>query len=329
LLRYVANRLLLLIPVLLGITVLVFLLLHLIPGDPAVVLLGQNASPEEVARLQRVLGLNKPLPVQLGDYLLHVLEGDLGESIFQSRPVTTIVFGAMPATLELTIAALVIAACIGLPLGVLAAVRQNSVWDYGSMVLAQLGNSIPVFWLGILAILLFSVRLDLLPTFGRGEPLLSAFRIGVTGGGWGTLSDSLQHLAMPAITLGFGAAALISRMVRASVLEVLGQDFIRTARAKGLHEGAVIVRHALRTALIPVVTIIGLQFGFLLGGAVITETVFAWPGVGRLMITAIGQRDFPLVQGAVLILALLFSLVNLVVDILYAWLNPQISYGRD
>jgi peptide/nickel transport system permease protein len=328
LLRYVAHRVVLLVPVLLGITVLVFLLLHLIPGDPATVLLGQNATPEDVARLKRILGLDKPLPEQLGRYLWHVVQGDLGTSIFQSRPVTEVVFDAMPATIELTVVSLMIAAMIGMPLGVLAAVRQNSVWDYGSMLLAQLGNSIPVFWVGILAILLFSVRLDILPTFGRGEPLLSAFEQGVTGGGWATLWDSLKHLAMPAFTLGFSAAALISRMVRSSVLEVLGQDFIRTARAKGLRERAVIVRHALRTAMIPVVTIIGLQFGFLLGGAVITETVFAWPGAGRLMITAIGQRDFPLVQGAVLILALLFSLVNLFVDVLYAWINPQISYGE-
>lgn len=327
-LRYVANRLLLLIPVLLGITVMVFLLLHLIPGDPAVVLLGQNATPEDIERVQRVLGLDRPLPVQLGRYLLHVFEGDLGESIFQNRPVTAIVFEAMPATLELTIFGLFVAICIGLPLGVLAAIKQNSVWDYGTMLLAQLGNSIPVFWLGILAILFFSVRLDILPTFGRGEPILQGIRMGLTGDGWGTLWDSIQHLLMPGITLGFSAAALISRMVRSSVLEVLGQDFIRTARAKGLQESAVIVRHALRTALIPVVTIIGLQFGYLLGGAVITETVFAWPGAGRLMITAIGQRDFPLVQGAVLILALSFSLVNLVVDLLYAWLNPQISYDQ-
>jgi peptide/nickel transport system permease protein len=196
------------------------------------------------------------------------------------------------------------------------------------MLLAQIGVSMPVFWLGILAILLFSVRLDLLPTFGRGEPLVSSLVTAVTGGGVGDLWDALQHLAMPAATLGLGAAALISRMVRAAVLEVLGQDYIRTARAKGLRERTVIVRHALRSALIPVVTIIGLQFGYLLGGAVITETIFAWPGAGRLMITAIGQRDFPLVQGAVLIFALLFSLVNLTVDLLYTWLNPQISYGR-
>jgi peptide/nickel transport system permease protein len=326
-LRYIAHRLVLLVPVLLGITVMVFLLLHLIPGDPAAILLGQDATPEEVARLRHVLGLDRPLPVQLGRYLLNVLRGDLGDSIFQSQPVTTIVFGAMPATLELAIAALLIAMLIGVPLGVLAAVRQYSVWDYGTMLTAQLGVSMPVFWLGILAILLFSVRLDLLPTFGRGEPLPRALADAVSGHGAEPLWDSLRHLAMPAATLGFSAAALISRMVRASVLEVLGQDFIRTARAKGLRERIVIVRHALRTALIPVVTIIGLQFGYLLGGAVITETVFAWPGAGRLMITAIGQRDFPLVQGAVLILALLFSLVNLLVDLLYAWLNPQISYA--
>jgi peptide/nickel transport system permease protein len=197
------------------------------------------------------------------------------------------------------------------------------------MVVAQLGVSMPVFWLAILAILLFSVELGALPTFGRGEPLLGSLAIAAGGGGWQGVGDALRHLAMPVLTLGFGAAALISRMVRASVLEVLGQDFVRTARAKGLREQAVIVRHALRAAVIPVVTIVGLQFGYLLGGAVITETVFAWPGAGRLTITAISQRDFPLVQGAVLILAVLFSLVNLLVDLLYTWLNPQISYGRD
>jgi peptide/nickel transport system permease protein len=327
-LRYLLHRLLLLVPVLLGITVLVFFLMHLIPGDPAVVLLGQDANPADIERLHRVLGLDEPLLVQLGRYLANVAEGDLGTSIFQSRPVTEIVFEALPATVELAVVALVIAALIGLPLGILAAVRQNSVFDYGAMLLAQLGVSMPVFWLGILAIVLFSVRLDLLPTFGRGEPLLSAIWTALTGGGVSDLRDSLEHLAMPAATLGFGAAALISRMVRAAVLEVLGQDYIRTARAKGLRERVVIIRHALRSALIPVVTIVGLQFGYLLGGAVITETVFAWPGAGRLMITAIGQRDFPLVQGAVLIFALLFSLVNLAVDLLYAWLNPQISYGR-
>jgi peptide/nickel transport system permease protein len=210
---------------------------------------------------------------------------------------------------------------------VLAAVRQYSPYDYGTMLLAQIGVSMPVFFFGILAILLFSVNLGWLPTFGRGDGVVAAVGDGVRGEGWGVLGDALRYLAMPALTLGFSAAALISRMVRASVLEVLGQDFVRTARAKGLRERTVILRHALRTAAIPVITIVGLQFGYLLGGAIITETVFAWPGVGRLMITAIGQRDFPLVQGTVLILALLFSLVNLCVDVLYAWLNPQISYG--
>lgn len=312
---------------LLGITVGVFLLLHLIPGDPAVVLLGQDANPDDIARLRRGLGLDEPLIVQLGRYLGRAVRGNLGDSIFQSQPVTTIVFGALPATIELAVASLLVAVLLGVPFGVLAAVRQYSPFDYGTMLLAQLGVSMPVFWLGILAILLFSVQLGWLPTFGRGEALLSAAANGASGEGWGAMRDSLRYLAMPALTLGFSAAALISRMVRASVLEVLGQDFIRTARAKGLRERAVIFRHALRSALIPVITIVGLQFGYLLGGAIITETVFAWPGVGRLMITAIGQRDFPLVQGAVLILALLFSLVNLYVDVLYAWLNPQISYG--
>ena len=325
-LRYIARRLVLLVPVLLGINVGVFLLMHLIPGDPAVVLLGQDANPEDIARLRRVLGLDEPLIVQLGRYLGRVVRGDLGDSIFQSQPVTTIVFGALPATVELALASLLVAVLLGVPLGVLAAVRQYSPYDYGTMLVAQVGVSMPVFWLGILAILLFSVNLGWLPTFGRGEGVPAAVEAGITGEGWGALRDALRYLALPALTLGFSAAALISRMVRASVLEVLGQDFVRTARAKGLRERTVIRRHALRSAMIPVVTIVGLQFGYLLGGAIITETVFAWTGVGRLMITAIGQRDFPLVQGAVLILALLFSLVNLCVDLLYAWLNPQISY---
>ncbi len=325
-LRYVIRRLLLLVPVVLGITVIVFFLLHLIPGNPALVLLGQDATPADIARLQHNLGLDRPLPVQLARYIANAAQGDLGESIFQQRPVTQIVFGAMPATIELGVSALIIAIAIGVPLGVLAAVRQSSVWDYGSMVIAQLGVSMPVFWLGVLAILVFSVRLGVLPTFGRGAPLPRALAEAVTRGDWGQLGDSLRHLALPAATLGFGAAALISRMVRASVLEVLNQDYIRTARAKGLRERTVIFRHAMRAALLPVVTIIGLQFGYLLGGAVITETIFAWPGAGRLTITAISQRDFPLVQGSILIFAVLFSLVNLVVDLLYAWLNPQISY---
>lgn len=325
-LRYIGRRVVLLVPVLLGITVGVFLLLHLIPGDPAVVLLGQDANPADIARLRRILGLDEPLIVQLGRYLGRVVQGDLGDSIFQSQPVTTIVFGALPATVELALASLLVAVVLGVPLGVLAAVRQYSPYDYGTMLVAQVGVSMPVFWLGILAILLFSVQLGWLPTFGRGEGVPAAVEAGITGEGWGELGDALRYLALPALTLGFSAAALISRMVRASVLEVLGQDFVRTARAKGLRERTVIVRHALRSAMIPVVTIVGLQFGYLLGGAIITETVFAWPGVGRLMITAIGQRDFPLVQGAVLILALLFSLVNLGVDLMYAWLNPQISY---
>ncbi|MGH2559084.1 MAG: ABC transporter permease [Thermomicrobiales bacterium] len=328
-LRYIGHRVVLLLPVLLGITVFVFLIMHLIPGDPALVLLGQDASRDEIDRLNRALGLDRPLPVQLGRYVARVAQGDLGDSIFQSRPVGVIVLDALPATIELAVAALAVAALIGVPLGVLSAVRQNSIFDYGTMILAQLGVSMPIFWLGILLILVFSVRLGWLPTFGRGEPLLDALGEAVSGNGTGTLRESLRHLAMPAVALGFTAAALITRMVRSSVIEVLAQDYIRTARAKGLREQAVVVRHALRNALLPVVTIIGLQFGALLGGAVITETIFAWPGVGRLVVTAIGQRDFPLVQGAVLILALLFSLVNLVVDLLYAWIDPQISYGRD
>lgn len=323
---YAVKRILQLIPVLLGISVLVFLLLHLIPGDPAIVLLGQDATPQDVARLRSALGLDQPVWVQLEKFLVRLVQGDLGRSIFQQEKVSDLVLRHIPATIELTLAAMLVAVLIAVPMGVISAVRQYSVFDYGTMIFAQLGVSMPVFWLGVLAILLFSVKLNWLPSFGRGEPILDGLWILFTGGDADPLLGGLKRLAMPASALGLTAAALITRMVRSAMLEVLRLDYIRTARAKGLSNRVVIFKHAFRNALLPVVTIIGLQFGSLLGGAVVTETVFAWPGVGRLTVQAIGQRDFPLVQGGVLLVALTFAVVNLLVDMSYAWINPRIRY---
>lgn len=325
--RYLVKRFGLILPVMLGVCVIVFVLIHLLPGDPAMVMLGQDASPEEVARLREAMGLDKPILEQLWSYLLRLAHGDLGSSIFQREPVSRLVMKHLPATVELAVASMLIAIVLAVPLGVISAVKQHSVVDVVSMGLAQVGVSMPVFWLGVLLILNFSLRWGLLPSVGRGASfshgVLALFATGSTV----ALSDCLRHLAMPALTLGLTTAALITRMVRSSMLEVLHQDYVRTARAKGAPERTVIYRHALRNALLPVVTIVGMQFGALLGGAVVTETVFAWPGIGRLAITAIGQRDFPLVQGCVLVVSLLFSLLNLVVDILYTIIDPRVRHG--
>ncbi|HHY95624.1 MAG TPA: ABC transporter permease [Firmicutes bacterium] len=324
---YILKRSALVLPVVLGVCVLVFILVHLIPGDPATVMLGQDASPQEVARLRTAMGLDRPLPVQLGNYLVRLAHGDLGRSIFQNEAVSTLVRKHLPATFELAVAAMLIAILLAIPLGVVSAVRQYSVVDLVSMGFAQIGVSMPVFWLGVLLILNFSLRWNLLPSVGRGAPVLAGLGLLLSRGDPGPLVDGLQHLAMPALTLGLTTAALITRMVRSSMLEVLHQDYVRTARAKGTAERAVIYRHALRNALLPVVTIVGMQFGALLGGAVVTETVFAWPGLGRLAITAIGQRDFPLVQGCVLAVALVFSLLNLAVDVSYALIDPRVRHS--
>ena len=326
-LRYAVRRLVLLIPVLIGITAVVFFLIHLIPGDPVLVLLGpDNATPQAVATLRHQLGLDRPLFVQYLIYLGNTLRGSLGQSIFQRLPVGLIVAQHLPATIELTVSAMVISILIGLPLGVAAAVRRGSIVDIGGSVLAQLGVSMPVFWLGILLILWFAVDLRWLPAFGRGAPVLVAVGAAIAGKPQ-ALADTLRHLLLPALALGVGQAALLSRMVRASMVETLAQDYVRTAKAKGAAPGRLVMRHALRNALLPVVTIIGLQFGGLLGGAVLTETIFAWPGVGQLIVQSIGQRDFPVVQGTTLITALLFSVVTLAVDMLYAAIDPRIRYS--
>ncbi len=304
--RYILQRLLAAIPVLLGVTIAVFSMLHLVPGDPLQMMLGEfQTSPEQLAILEAQLHLDEPLPQQYGRFLLGAVQGDLGYSIRSKRSVTTMIMENLPATLELTFAGLGVALVLGVTFGVIAAVRQNSWIDVTSMIIAGVGVSMPSFWLGIMLIFAFSLRLGWLPATGGGD---------------------LQHLILPALALGLGASAIIARLTRSTMLEVLGQDYITTARAKGLRQNIVVVRHALRNALIPIVTILGLQIGGLLGGAVVLETVFGRPGIGRLIVRAILEKDFPLVQGIVLFIAVFYLLINLVVDVLYAVIDPRISY---
>ena len=285
------------------VTVVVFGLLHLTPGDPASIMLGEQATPEQIRDLRHALGLDEPLVTQYAWFLAHAVRGDFGASIRAQRPALEVVLERLPATLLLTAGAFTFALCVGLPIGVISAVKRLSLWDHGSMALALMGQSMPVFWLGLMLIVVFSVHLRWLPVSGAGGP---------------------EHLVLPAVTLGTFLIGLIIRLTRSSMLDVLGQDYVRTARAKGLAERAVIVRHALRNALIPVVTLLGLQLGMLLGGAVITETVFAWPGVGMVTVTAIYQHDYPVVQCAVFISAVLVVSINWAVDVLYHVLDPRI-----
>jgi peptide/nickel transport system permease protein len=285
------------------VTVVVFGLLHLTPGDPASLMLGEQATPEQIRDLRHALGLNEPLITQYARFLGQAVRGDFGTSIRAQRPALDVVLERLPATLLLAAGAFTFAVSLGMPIGVLSAVKRLSLWDHGSMALALMGQSMPVFWLGLMLIIVFSVHLRWLPVSGAGGP---------------------QHLVLPAVTLGTFLIGLIIRLTRSSMLDVLGQDYVRTARAKGLAERAVIVRHALRNALIPVVTLLGLQLGILLGGAVITETVFAWPGLGMVTVTAINQRDYPVVQCAVFISAVLVVSINWAVDVLYHFLDPRI-----
>lgn len=323
---YITRRLLLFIPMAVGMVVVTFGLLLIIPGDPASVLLGQEASPEAIERLRDSLGLNDPWYVRLWDYFAGLLSGDLGMSIFQNEPVATIILGRLGATIELAVAALLIATVLGLAMGVVSAVRQGSAIDTISMIFAQIGVSMPVYWLSLLLMLAFAVQLGWLPAIGRGAPVLEAIWAALSGRPQ-VLLDSLSHILLPALALSAAPAAIISRLTRTSMLEMLREDFVRTAYAKGLRRPRVIIRHVLRNALLPVLSVIGLRFGMLLGGAVLTESIFAWPGLGQLTITAISQRDLPLIQGIVLTFALIFALVNLVVDLLYAVVDPRVRLG--
>jgi len=326
--KYVLKRLIMLIPVLLGVSLLVFTIMSLTPGDPAQLILGENAPREAIEQLRREMGLDKPFFVQYFSFVWNAVRGDFGTSYTTGRVVFDEIFSRFPATLHLAIVGMIIAIMIGIPVGIISATKQYSLTDNVSMISALVGVSMPNFWQGLMLILFFSVRLRLLPSGGyEGLTTLSGLL-----GFWPKFLDftvptfrSLRYLILPAITLGTGTAAIITRMTRSSMLEVIRQDYIRTARAKGVAENVVINKHALKNALIPVVTVIGLQFGSLLGGAVLTESVFSWPGVGRLMVDAIRQKDTPTVLGAVLFLAAIFSIVNLFVDILYGFIDPRIK----
>lgn len=322
---FFARRFLETLVVLFGVLLLSFTLIHLIPGDPALVILGTDSTPEDLDRLRSLLELDRPLPVQFMNHLGRVLQGDFGVSIFQHEPVSKLILERLPATIELTVASLLVAALVGSITGFISATRPNTWFDTASTFFSLAGVAMPVFWLGMLAILVFSLWLNWLPSFGRGEGLIDAIAKLVTTGNFQPLGDSIRHLILPALVLGAFSTAVISRLMRSSMLEVINLDYVRTARAKGLAERTVMLRHAFRNALIPVVTMLGLQMGVLLGGAVIAETIFAWPGIGRLLINAISQRDYPLVQGLVVVIAFMVSLVNLAVDILYVWLNPRVT----
>jgi peptide/nickel transport system permease protein len=304
-LQYTIRRALIALPTLVGVLIIVFGMVRLAPGDPAILLAGEFADPATIQSIRERFGLDRSIPEQFGRFIGGLVQGDLGRSTRTNRLVTDDLRTFFPNTLELAIAAILVALAVGIPAGVLSAVRPNGAVDFSVTFLALLGVSMPVFWFGLLAILFFSVNLGWFPVAGRGT--------------W-------SHLVLPAITLGLSSTAIIARMTRSSMLEVLNLDYIRTARAKGLWTDKVVLKHALRNALVPVITVIGLQFGALLAGAVITETVFTWPGIGRLLVDSIRARDYPVVQGAVLLIAVSFVVVNLVVDLVYGFVDPRIRY---
>jgi peptide/nickel transport system permease protein len=304
-LRFITRRLLLTVPVLLGVATLVFSLIHLIPGDPAQAMLGEAAAPEDVAQLRARLGLDKPLLEQYGLFLRGVAKGDLGRSMRTSEPVTDTIVERMPATFELALAAMAVAVAFAIPLGIAAAVWRGTAIDHSATTLSLVGISIPNFWLGPLLALVFAVELGWLPVSGRGT--------------W-------AHLVLPAISLGGALAAILARMTRATLLEELREQYVQAARARGVSRARSVLRHAFRNSLIPVVTLLGLQFGAVLTGAVITETIFSWPGIGRLLIQSIGFRDYPLVQGCILLIAVTYVGVNLLTDLVYGVIDPRIRY---
>jgi ABC-type dipeptide/oligopeptide/nickel transport system permease component len=301
--RFILRRLLLTIPVLAGVATLVFLLIHLVPGDPVQAMLGESASPETVAQLRQTLGLDRPLGTQYVNFLRGLLVGNLGVSLRTAEPVTTAVFARLPATVELALAAMGVAILIAIPLGIIAAARAGTAVDLGATSLALIGISMPNFWLGPLLAIVFSVSLGWLPVSGRG---------------------TAAHLVLPAITLGAPLAAILARMTRASLIEELRELYVLAARARGASRWRAILVHAFRNSLIPVVTVIGLQFGSVLTGAVITETIFAWPGVGRLLVQSISARDYPAVQGCILLIAVSYVAMNLITDVTYGLLDPRI-----
>jgi peptide/nickel transport system permease protein len=330
---YIIKRLAMLAPVLIGVSIIAFSLIHLAPGDPARTMLGERATQEQLNEIREKYGLDKPLYVQYGIWLNDVLHGDLGRSITTHEQVSKEIFDRLPNTVELSIAAMLFAIVIGGIAGVISASKQYSITDYTFMGIALFGISMPVFWLGIMLMMIFGVWLGWLPIGGRIDLLIPYQRVtgfmvfdSIITGNLEALISVLRHLILPAIALGTIPMAMIARVTRSSMLEVLRQDFIRTERAKGLSERAVIYKHAVRNAMVPVVTVIGLNTGLLLAGAILTETVFSWPGLGRLVVEAVYERDYPLVVGSILIFAIIFVIVNLITDIFYTYIDPRIHY---
>jgi len=329
---FIIRRTLVVIPTILGITIIIFMMLAITPGDPAELLLGERATEASLAAMREYLGLNKPLYVQYGLFLKRVAKFDLGETIWTRQKVYIEIMERFPATIELTLAAMIISSFLGALLGILSATKQYSWFDYVSMLGSLFGVSMPVFWLGLMLMLVFSLTLGWFPMSGRlGVDIdlntITNFYVldAILTRNWAALKDALLHLALPAIALSTIPLAIVARMTRSSMLEVLRQDYIKTARAKGLSEVKIVLKHALRNGLIPVVTVVGLQFGILLGGAILTETVFAWPGIGKWLFDGVVKRDYMVIQGGTLLVASIFVIINLIVDLLYAVINPRIS----
>ncbi len=329
---FIFRRTFVVIPTLLGITIIIFMMLAITPGDPAELLLGERATQESLEAMREYLGLRKPLYVQYGMFLKRVAQFDLGETIWTRQKVWIEIMERFPATIELTLAAMMLSTFFGILLGIISATKQYSWFDYSSMLGSLFGVSMPVFWLGLMLMLIFSLNLGWFPMSGRigvdsDLTVITNFFIidSILTRNWPALKDALMHLTLPAIALSTIPLAIVARMTRSSMLEVLRQDYIKTARAKGLSETKVVLKHALRNGLIPVVTVVGLQFGILLGGAILTETVFAWPGVGKWLYDGVVKRDYMVIQGGTLLVATIFVIINLIVDVLYAIINPRIS----
>lgn len=330
---YIIRRLIMLIPVLIGMSILVFSIVHLIPGDPAKAILGEKASQETLENMREELGLNDPLIVQYKNYMSGLLKGDLGTSIRTKVPISQEIKPYLAATIELTVFAMLFAIIVGVNAGIIAAWKHNSWFDYIAMLIALIGVSMPVFWLGLMEQWIFAQELQWLPSMGRTDVIsdvepVTNFLIFDTlrAGDWEGFKEVMSHLLLPGIALGTIPMAIIARMTRSSMLEVMRSDYIRTARAKGVSQFFLVYKHALKNATIPVLTVVGLQTGFLLGGAVLTETIFAWPGVGKYLYDAIAVRDYPVIQSGILVIATMFVLVNLAVDILYSIIDPRIRY---
>lgn len=334
--KYIVKRILQTIPVLIGVSIIVFAILRVFAPDPAPIVLGDHATKEAVDAWQEAYGLDEPVVMQYVHYMGGVLKGDFGESYFTKTSVAQEIFSRFPATIELAVAAILFASIFGILFGTLAAVKKGTIFDNVSMLFSLVGVAMPVFWLGLIMIIFFSGFLGWFPSTGRiSSPMMRPVEItglyildSLLSGNMEALKDSLWHLCLPAVVLGMYSMAIIARMTRSSLLEVLNQDYVRTAKAKGLSKRKVVMRHCLRNGLIPVITVIGLQFGTMLGGALLTESVFSWPGIGMYTVSCILKSDFPVIQGVVLLVATIFVMLNLIVDVIYAFVDPRIKYGR-